>query len=79
MKVSNSVCVWSECQQGAASEPIVDYPRKNRPYSLIVDAATGNDVNDGGLGAILTQTDEKGKERVIAYASRALIKHENKI
>jgi len=41
-----------------------------------VDAATGNGVNDGGLGAILTQTDEKGKERVIAYASRALIKHE---
>ncbi len=22
-------------------EPIVDYPRKDRPYSLIVDAATG--------------------------------------
>jgi hypothetical protein len=58
------------------SEPIGDYLRKNRPYLLIVDAATGNDVNDVGLGAILTQTDEKGKERVIAYASRALIKHE---
>jgi hypothetical protein len=47
----------------------VDYPRKNRPYSLIVDAATGNDVNDGGLGAILTQTDEKGKERLILFAA----------
>jgi hypothetical protein len=22
MKVGSSVCVWSECQQGAASEPI---------------------------------------------------------
>jgi len=41
-----------------------------------VDAATGNDVNDGGLGAILIQTDEKGKERVITYASKALVNHE---
>ena len=54
----------------------MDYPRKNRPYSLIVDASTGNDKTPGGLGAILCQTDEKGKNRVIAYASRQLIKHE---
>jgi len=40
-----------------------------------VDAASGNDINDGGLVAILTQTDEKGKERVIPYASRALVNH----
>jgi len=58
------------------SEPIVDYPCKDRPYSFIVDAATGNNVNNGGLSIILTQTDENGKERVIAYPSRALIKHE---
>ena len=54
----------------------MDYPRKNRPYSLIVDESTGNDKTPGGLGAILCQTDEKGKNRVIAYASRQLIKHE---
>ncbi len=36
------------------SKPIVDYPRKDQPYSLIVNAATRNDVNDGGLGAFLT-------------------------
>ena len=41
-----------------------------------MDAATGNNVNNGGLGAILTQIDEQGKERVIAYASRALVNHE---
>ncbi len=58
------------------SEPIVDYPWKNRPSSLIVDAATGNNINNGGLGAIWTQTDEKGKEGVIAYASRALVNQE---
>jgi hypothetical protein len=60
---------YKELKHLLLSEPIVDYPRKDRPYSLIVYAATGNDVNDGGLGAILTQTDEQGKERVIAYDS----------
>ena len=58
------------------SEPIVDYPRKNRPYSLIVDASTGTAEIAGGLGAILTQQDENQDERVIAYASRQLLKHE---
>jgi hypothetical protein len=52
---------------------------KNRPYLLIVDAASGNNFNDGGLGAILTQKDEKGKERVITYASRALVNQEKTI
>ena len=30
----------------------------------------------GGMGAILCQTDKKGKEKVIAYASKQLAKHE---
>ena len=63
-------------KQALCSEPIVDYPRKDRPYSLIVDACTGNDKNMGGMGAILCQTDKKGNERVIAYASKQLAKHE---
>jgi hypothetical protein len=67
---------YKELKQALVSEPIVDYPRQNRPFSLIVDAATGSDQADGGLGAILCQTDEKDQQRVIAYASRALVKHE---
>ena len=68
------------------SEPIVAYPRKDRPYALIVDAALGTTVKNaageisvkqpGGLGAILCQPDEQGNNHVIAYASRALSKHE---
>ncbi len=37
-----------------------------------VDAATGNDKNEGGCGAILCQADENGQLHVIAYASRSL-------
>jgi hypothetical protein len=49
------------------SEPIEDYPNKHRPYSLISDAFTGRSEINGGLEAILCQTDQEGEERVIAY------------
>jgi hypothetical protein len=38
----------------------MDYPRKHKPYSLIVDASTGRGEIIGGLSAMLCQTDEKG-------------------
>ena len=58
------------------SEPVMDYPRPDRQYALITDAALGDDLHPGGLGAILTQMDEKQQYKVIAYASRKLLKHE---
>ena len=67
---------FNELKTALCSEPVVAYPRKDRPYSLIVDAATGNMEQEGGMGAILCQLDEKSNYRVIAYASRALAKHE---
>jgi hypothetical protein len=41
-----------------------------------VDASTRTSEMNDGLGAMLCQTDQEGKERVIAYASRQLLKHE---
>jgi hypothetical protein len=58
------------------SEPIVSFPRKNLPYALITDAATGDEHHPGGLGAILTQVNQDGEFSVLAYASRKLDKHE---
>jgi hypothetical protein len=58
------------------SEPVLAYPRRDRTYGLITDASFGDDKTAGGLGAILTQIDEKGKFHVIGYASRKLLKHE---
>ncbi len=65
-----------ELQTYLCSEPIVDYPRSNRPYALIVDASLGDDKMPGGLGAILTQVNPDGQHCVIAYASRKLQEHE---
>ena len=67
---------YKTLKQALCSEPVVAYPRKNRPYSLIVDACTGNETTIGGMGAILVQTDERGIDRAIAYASKQLVKHE---
>ena len=36
------------------------------PFTLDTDA------NDVGIGAVLSQTDEKGAERVVAYGSKSL-------
>lgn len=67
---------FRELQTILCSEPVIDYPRRNRPYVLITDASFGDDKTPGGLGAILTQVDKNNEHKVIAYASRKLVKHE---
>jgi len=67
---------FRELQSILCSEPVIDYPRRNRPYVLITDASFGDDKIPGGLGAILTQVDKGNEHKVIAYASRKLVKHE---
>jgi len=63
-------------QDALVCEPVVQYPRNSRKYELYTDASTGGSEFKGGYGAVLTQRDEKGESHVIAYASRALQKHE---
>ena len=53
----------------------MDYPRRDRPYALIVDAALGDDAHPDGLGAILSQINQSGEHCVIPYASQKLQKH----
>ena len=69
---------FKELQTILVSEPVMAYPRRNRPYALITDASLGDSdqKKPGGLGAILTQIDNKGEHQVIAYASRKLVQHE---
>jgi hypothetical protein len=71
-----SLTAFRQLQTVLCSEPVLAFPRRNRPYSLITDAACGDDKQEGGLGAILAQTDDQGNPRVIAYASQKLVKHE---
>ncbi len=69
---------WSEaCQEAfdmlktrCIEAPILAYPNFDKPFIIHTDAS------GMGLGAILYQADDDGRERVIAYASRGLSKSE---
>ena len=69
---------WSkDCQEAferlrkaLVSAPVLAYPDYTRPFILDTDAS------NTGIGAVLSQVDSDGRERAIAYASRALSKPE---
>ena len=65
-----------ELKGALISEPCLAFPRSDRKFTLIVDSAIGSPTSQGGIGAILCQTDELGHLHPISYASRALTKHE---
>jgi hypothetical protein len=73
---SEALQLFRELQSHLCSEPVVAYPRRDRLYALITNAALGDEVRPGGLGAILTQMTPTGEHHVIAYASRKMQKHE---
>jgi hypothetical protein len=58
------------------SRPLLKYPRRDGTFHLFVDAALGDDVNEGGLGAMLMQDQPNGHKHPVGYASRRLVKHE---
>jgi hypothetical protein len=70
---------WTETCQNAfdtlkhalTTSPILAYPREDCQYILDTDAS------DVGIGAVLSQVQD-GEERVIAYASTVLNKHERR-
>jgi hypothetical protein len=57
-------------QQQLTSDPVKAFPRADRQYALIMDAATGTSDTPGGLGAILTQIDNFSNHYTISFASR---------
>ena len=66
----NAQKAFLELKTSLISEPCLAYPRSDRKFSLIVDSAIGSPLENGGLGAILCQTDEQGELHPISYASR---------
>lgn len=69
---------WSEEQQKAfdllkkelVNMALVAHPRFGELYIIDCDSSTA------GLGAVLSQKDRRGIERPVAFASKALKKHE---
>ena len=77
-KKKHSKVQWTDrCQESfdslkqiCSESPVLAYADYSKPFALHTDASTT------GLGAVLYQKQEDGKERVIAYASRTLNKAE---
>ncbi|MCP3665868.1 MAG: hypothetical protein GY696_25795 [Gammaproteobacteria bacterium] len=69
---------WSaECQTAfeqlrdeLVNPSVLAYPDFSRPFCISTDAC------DSGLGAVLSQNDQNGEEKPVAYASRSLTKAE---
>ena len=59
-----------------SKRPCMAFPDFNKPFELYCDAATGDDENKGGLGAILVQRDKNDMPRAVSYLSRTLKPHE---
>jgi len=57
-------------------QQLMAFPRSDRQYALITDAATGTADEQGSLSAILTQIDKEGNHFAISFASRQLKDHE---
>ena len=63
---------FDELRRVLTSAPVLAYLDFNRQFILDTDAS------DTGIGAVLSQVDEGGRERVIAYRSRLLTKPERR-
>jgi transposase InsO family protein len=72
--------VWGEAQKKAFEElkhrlttaPVLAYPNFHKPFTIYTDASRE------GLGAILSQLDDKNQEHPVAYISRALLPSETR-
>ena len=63
---------FEEIRRRLVTAPILAFPDYTRTFILDTDAS------DTGIGAVLSQVQEDGRERVITYASRVLTKPERR-
>ena len=68
---SSPLHVQTDQAEAITTEPVLATPRYDRPFILSTDAA-----NTEGIGGVLSQADDDGRERVVAYYARSLTKCE---
>ena len=68
----NCQLAFEKLRQELTSTPVLAFPDYSRPFLLDTDAS------DSGIGAVLSQVQDDGRERVIGYASRMLSKPERR-
>ena len=63
---------FAELRQKLCTAPVLVFPDFTKPFLLDTDAS------NTGIGGVLSQLDDEGKEHVIAFASRTLSKSERR-
>ena len=63
---------FEELSQRLTSAPVLAYPDFSKPFILDTDAS------ETGIGAVLSQVDTEGRERVVAYGNCLLMKPERR-
>ena len=71
-----AVKAFHDIKNALCSSPIISLPLPKAEFRVTTDASLGSKEAPGGYGAMLSQLDDSGKERVIAYASKTLNKAE---
>jgi hypothetical protein len=79
----DALAAFNDLKQALLAEPVIGFPVPGLPYYISVDGASGREADfpqeakAGGIGAILSQLSGlNGLEKVIAYWSRQLRRHE---
>ena len=67
------IAAFDQVRVCLTSEPVLAFPDFSKPFVIFTDAS------DYGFRAILSQLNENGKDRSLAYASRQLNKTEQNI
>ncbi len=67
---SNCQASFEQLRHKLVTAPILAFPDLDRPFILDTDAS------DKGIGGVLSQKDDDGNERVVAYASKSLSRAE---
>lgn len=63
---------FKNLKNAVTSGPVLKAPEVDKPFIVQTDAC------DLGIGAVLSQLDEDGEKRQVAYASRKLLPHETR-
>ena len=71
-----AVKAFNDIKNALCSSPIISLPLPGKEFRVTTDASLGSKEAPGGYGAMLSQLDDAGQERVIAYASKTLTKSE---
>ena len=73
---NDAITAFEDIKSAIAEKPLLKFVNRHGHFHLFVDACLGDEINEGGLGAVLMQDQPNGHKLPVGYASRRLTTHE---